>query len=148
MPLGRGACQQLFDEVLAREFGDYRYARLHRLTVDAYSLQHPAEYMRSAKSYAAHLTGIYAALERSDAAETNRVVQQWLNGMHVFPRPGNPPLHHRGALTVVHVYEAADGDEHVRRVREWALSTWNAWQAYHGLARQWVEQAAAHRTRA
>ena len=47
---GRAACQQLFDEVLAREFGDYRYSREHRLTVDVYSLQHPAEYMRSAKS--------------------------------------------------------------------------------------------------
>jgi len=37
--------------MIAREFGDFRYAREHRLTVDAYSLQHPDEYMRSAKSY-------------------------------------------------------------------------------------------------
>jgi len=67
VPNGREACQRLSDEILAREFGDYRYARMHRLTVDVYALQHPAEYMRSAKSYAAHLTGMYAALKEGGA---------------------------------------------------------------------------------
>jgi hypothetical protein len=62
----------LFDEVLSREFGDYRYAREHRLTVDAYSLQHPAEYMRSPKSNAAHLTGMYAAFAGGGTAQVNR----------------------------------------------------------------------------
>ena len=73
---GRAGCQQLCDEVLAREFGDYRYAREHRLTVDAYSLQHPDEYMRSAKSYAAHLTGAYVAfVRRADWWETRTLRQ-------------------------------------------------------------------------
>ena len=139
---GREACQKLFDEVLAREYGDYRYARMHRLTVDAYALQHPAEYMRSAKSYAAHLTGLYAALETDAMAETNRAVQQWLNGSHVFPRPDNPAPRQRGMLTVIHVHEAVDPDDHLRRVREWALSAWTAWHAYHHLARHWVGEAA------
>jgi hypothetical protein len=135
----------VFDEILAREFGDYRYARLHRLTVDAYSLQHPAEYMRSAKSYAAHLTGMYAALELNAAAGTNRAVQEWLNGPRALPRPGEPPAQQRGGLTVIHVYEAADFEDHLRRVREWALSTWEAWRAYHHLARQWIDDATANR---
>ena len=105
---GREACQRLFDEVLAREFGDYRYARMHRLIVDIYSLQHPAEYMRSAKSYAAHLTGMYAALEECGAAETNRTVQQWLNGPKAFPRPDDPAPRQRGVLTILHVHGAID----------------------------------------
>jgi hypothetical protein len=54
----------LFDEILARELGDFRFGRLHRLAVDAYSLQ---------------------------------------NGR----------------------------------------STWNAWSAYHDLAREWIERARA-----
>jgi hypothetical protein len=115
------------------------------LTVDVYALQHPAEYMRSAKSYAAHLTGIYAALAQSGAAETNRAVQQWLNGPHLFPRPGEPAPQHRGELTVVHVHAATDPADHLGRVREWALSTWQAWHDYHQLARHWVEQATADR---
>jgi hypothetical protein len=138
---GRDACQRLFDEVLAREFGDFRYGRIHRLTVDSYSLQHPAEYMRSAKSYAAHLTGTYAAIETGDAADVNRAVQHWLNGVKTFARPGEPAPRARGALTIVHVHAAADHDDHVRRVREWAQSTWQAWRDYHSLARQWIEQA-------
>ena len=145
LPHGREACQKLFDEVLAREFGDYRYARMHRLTVDTYALQHPAEYMRSAKSYAAHLTGTYAALEMGASADINRAVQQWLSGSKVFPRPDNPAPRQRGPLTIIHVHEAVEPDDHLRRVHEWALSAWEAWRAYHHLARQWVEQATANR---
>ena len=143
MRQGREACQKLFDEVLAREFGDYRYARMHRLTVDVYALQHPAEYMRSAKSYAAHLTGMYAALETAATAEINRAVQQWLNGPKGFPRPDVPAPRQRGVLTIVHVHEASAPEDHLRRVQEWAQSVWEGWRAYHHLARQWVEQATA-----
>jgi hypothetical protein len=142
-PQGREACQTLFDAVLAKEFGDYRFARMHRLTVDVYALQHPAEYMRSAKSYAAHLTGMYAALELGASAEINRAVQQWLNGSKGFSRPGNPAPRQRGALTISHVFEAVEPDDHLRRVHEWAQSVWDAWRAYHDLARRWVAEATA-----
>lgn len=140
---GLAGCLRLFDEILAREFGDYRYAREHRLTVDVYSLQHPAEYMRTAKSYAAHLTGLYAALERDDTAEVNRAVRRWLDGPKTFRRPGNPGPQQRGTLTIVHVHEAGEPQDHVRRVREWAQSAWEAWRDYHHLARQWIEEATA-----
>jgi hypothetical protein len=117
---------------------------MHRLTVDVYSLQHPEEYMRSAKSYAAHLTGLYAAHEGGGAAETNRAVQQWLNGGVVFPRPGHPASQQRGVLTILHVHDAVDPEDHVRRVRDWAQSTWHAWRDYQHVAREWVEQATAN----
>ncbi len=138
---GRAGCQKLFDELLARQFGDYRYFREHRLTVDAYSLQHPAEYMRSARSYAAHLTGIHAALENNDTAATNRAVQQWLSRTKSLTRPGHPPPLQRGTLTIAHVHEARDPDDHVRRVREWAKSTMEAWRHFHNLAKQWIVEA-------
>ena len=77
---GRAGCQGLFDEVLAREFSDYRYVREHRLTVDVYSLQHRDQYMTSAKSYAAHLTGISTVLECGSTKEMNRSIQKWLSG--------------------------------------------------------------------
>jgi hypothetical protein len=138
---GRAGCQEVFDEVLAREFGDYRYAREHRLMVDAYSLQHPDEYMRSAKSYAAHLTGAYIALEYGSVAEANRAVLRWLNGSTALQRPEQPAAGQRGTLTILHVHEAADPDDHVRRVREWAESVWAAWQAYRPIAKQWTDEA-------
>lgn len=143
---GREGCQELFDAVLAREFGDYRYGRLHRLTVDAYSLQHPDEYMRSAKSYAAHLTGAYAALELDATADINRAVQRWLGGANVFPRPDTPAPRQRGTLTIVHLHAATDPEQHVQRVREWAASAWDAWRNYHQVAREWVQQATGGHT--
>jgi len=138
---GRAACRRLFDDVLAREFGDYRYAREHRLMVDAYSLQHPDEYMRSAKSYAAHLTGMYGAFGDLVAAEVNRAVQQWLNGRRALDRPGQPGPGRRGTLTVEHVHAAGEPEDHVRRVREWARSTWEAWADYHPFAKRWIDEA-------
>ena len=71
---GKSGCRGLFEEILAREFSDYRYGKIHRLTVDAYSLQHPEEYMRSGKSFVAHLTGMSAALESADALTINQIV--------------------------------------------------------------------------
>jgi hypothetical protein len=144
---GRAGCQQLFDEVLAREFGDYRYAREHRLMVDAYSLQHPDEYMRSAKSYAAHLTGAYVAIEHGAVAEANRAVLRWLNGSTSLQRPDQPAPRQRGSLTILHVHVATDPDDHVRRVREWAESVWAAWGAYRDIAKQWTDDALAGQQR-
>lgn len=141
VPDGRDSCQRLFDEVLSREFGDYRYAKLHRLTVDTYSLQHPEKYMRSGKSFVAHLTGMCAAVEDGDAMAVNQAVQQWLNGPRAIERPQEPPPRQRGHLTIVHLHTAADADEHVSRVREWARSAWTAWSAHHQLARQWIGEA-------
>jgi len=36
---GSEGCHALFQELLARDFGDYRYGRVHRLMVDAYAVQ-------------------------------------------------------------------------------------------------------------
>jgi hypothetical protein len=138
---GGAGCQTLFDEVLAREFSDYRFGRLHRLTVDAYSLQHPAEYMRSGKSYVAHLTGMCAAMEMEDATAVNGTVQQWLNGTRSVERLDEPPPGERGSLTVLHVHTASTPDQHLTRVQEWARSTWDAWENYHDRARQWIARA-------
>jgi hypothetical protein len=143
VPQGEQNCQTLFDEVLAREFGDYRYARLHRLTVDVYSLQHPERYMRSGKSSAAHLTGTYAALEGGVVDSINHKVQQWLNGAKAFDTPDPPSPRQRGELTITRVFGARDPDEHLRRVREWADCTWAAWKPHHELARQWIDRAKA-----
>lgn len=139
---GRAGCAGLFDEILVREFGDYRYGRVHRLTVDAYSLQHPDKYMRSGKSFAAHLTGMCAALEHAeDAPAVNQRVQKWLSTNPAVARPAQLPSP-RGSLTVAHVHAAADADEHVRRVRQWARDVWAAWAEHHALARRFIAEAA------
>jgi hypothetical protein len=49
----RQKCQEIFETILTKEYSDFRYAKAHRMTVDAYCLQHPDIYMVSPKSFAA-----------------------------------------------------------------------------------------------
>ena len=137
---GRVGCQRLFEEALVLDYSDYRYAKAHRLLVDAYSLQHPDTYMRSGKSFAAHLTGMRAALEHEDQQAINQAAQQWLNGAQRIDKPARLP-EQRGDLTITHIRGALDAEDHNRRVREWARSVWEAWAEYHELARQWISEA-------
>ena len=133
-------CLRLFEEILAREFSDYRYGRIHRLTVDTYSLQHPDAYMRSGKSFAAHLTGMCAALEYEDTLAINQAAQKWLSTNPKIEKPAHVP-EQRGNLTIVYVHSAADAEEHTKRVREWARDVWSAWFEHHSLARQLIVEA-------
>ena len=74
------ACWALFGELLAREYGDPRYRRVHRTTVDAYAAQHPgvAE-RRSVGSVAVHLGGLLLVLDEGVPSEH---VTAWLRRMH------------------------------------------------------------------
>lgn len=137
---GRAGCLRLFEEVIALEFSDYRYGRIHRLTVDAYSLQHPDKYMLSGKSFAAHLTGMCAALEYDDAPVLNRAVQRWLGTNPRVEKPARLP-EFKGGLTITYIRGASDAEEHTRRVREWAQEVWAAWSEHHALARRLIAEA-------
>ena len=139
---GKAGCLKLFEEILAREFSDYRYGKLHRLTVDAYSLQHPDAYMRSGKSFAAHLTGLCAAFEYEDTLAVNQEVQQWLSTNPKVEKPAQLP-EQRGDLTITYLHSAGDAGEHIQRVREWARNIWGAWSEHHALARQLIGEATA-----
>ena len=61
------ACTVHVTEVLARDYGEYRYPQVHHLIVDTYMAQHPG-YSTAAgrRSVAAHLVGLYCMLEMSD----------------------------------------------------------------------------------
>ena len=133
-------CKEHFDEILAKEFSDYRYARIHRLTVDTYSLQHPDPYMISAKSFAAHLTGMCCAMEHENDRDLMRTLQQWLNGKREDLE--KPPLSEDlGELTIAHIIDADNAAEHEKQVAEWAADVWSAYAVHHDLARDWIEMA-------
>ncbi|HSS21554.1 MAG TPA: DUF5946 family protein [Pyrinomonadaceae bacterium] len=144
---GAAGCLKLFEEILAREFSDYRYGKLHRLTVDSYSLQHPDAYMRSGKSFAAHLTGMYAGIESEDPLGLNQVVQKWLSANPKIEKPVHIP-EERGLVTITYVYDAVDAEDHIKRVREWAEDVWRAWSAHHDLAKHFIEVATSETKKA
>jgi len=141
-PGGAAGCQAIFDELLARDFSEPLYFRVHRLLVDTYCLQHPERYCKSAKSLAAHLVGLCSILERgASRAVGEEALRRWLDGKSPIEKPELPAQ--RGELTVADVRGAATPEAHAAAVERWARSTWQAYSTLHGVARQWLEQALA-----
>ena len=132
-------CHDLFQKTIEKEFANVLYGKNHRLNVDAYALQHPDQYMKSSKSYAAHLTGACVFFEYDNDRDLLRTLQQWLSGNKQLDKP--PLLDFFGDLRITHVIQAETPPDHARLVTEWAASAWEAYAPQHKVARQWVEQA-------
>ncbi len=133
-------CWAVFGEVLAREYSDITYARYHRITVDAYALQHPGgPSRRSIQSVAVHLISLYLILENSVTMhEATRFIQKATRHKNMFFKltpPENP-----GSLTIVDVWQAADGLEHGKVVKKWADCVWAAWKDHHHQIKVWSER--------
>ncbi len=141
---GTEGCQRLFEAIGLREYEDMRFARHHRIVVDVYALQHPDRYGRSAKSFAAHLTGLSAWLEdETSAPSVNAAVQRWLSGPSPIEKPQLPARY--GAVTIGELVGAEDPVRYGEVLRRWARTTWDAYGALHGTAREWI--ATAQRSR-
>jgi hypothetical protein len=132
-------CWALFGEVVAREFSDFRYARVHLLTVDAYALQHPGSPSpQTIQSVAIHLISLYLVFERRyDLQRATKAMQHAASHKPQF-RWLDPPTS-LGDITVVDIHQARDPAEHVERVEAWAKAIWNVWEAHHETVRLWAE---------
>ena len=103
------ACWAVFGEIMAREFSGPEFFACHRLTVDAYMVQHQVQTTRASRqSLWVHLAGL------------------------------KPPAG-RLSLTVVHLRDAAELNVHARRAREWAAAVWEHWGEHHGAIESMVQ---------
>lgn len=143
---GSEGCQRLFESIGLREYDDMRFARYHRIVVDVYAMQHPDRYGRSAKSFAAHLTGLCAWSEgEADVTSVNASVQRWLSGPSPIDKPPLPPSY--GAVTIRELVDADDPLRYGEVLRRWALSTWDAYAPLHATARAWIATSLARGSR-
>jgi Family of unknown function (DUF5946) len=134
-------CWTIYCEVLAKEYSDYRFGRVHRLTVDTYAVQHPGKpERRSIQSVAVHLIGLHLSLELefdNRRAVKMRQAAADRSSSFVWLDPPEP----LGSMTIVDVHRAGDNpQEHKRLVNEWARSTWAAWRKHHPKVRQWASE--------
>ena len=122
----------------SREYSDRRYWPVHRLTVDAYAVQHPGKPSpQTIQSVAVHLISLYLVLERDcDPDEATNAMQQATTCKQRFAWL-KPPAS-LGEGTVVYVRDAKNPAEHKERVREWARSAWEVWSAHHETVRRWA----------
>ena len=131
-------CWQAYGEVLAREYSDPAYGRLHRLTVDSYAVQHPGQQSpQTIQSVAGHLIGLCQVLERGKShAEAVKAIDLVTKrkGHYVWLDP--PPS--MGAITVADVRTAQSAEAHLAMVQRWAESAWEAWGRHHDQIRWWI----------
>ncbi|OJV94437.1 MAG: hypothetical protein BGO39_22015 [Chloroflexi bacterium 54-19] len=129
-------CWQIYTELTARIVPDMT---VRGLLADTYMVQHPGVSSRQAiQSVVRHLMGLCCVLEMNLSFERAVVVMKkapvaeftWLE----------PPTF-LGPLTVVDLARAFEETIQPDLVREWALTTWQAWGIYHGVVRSWVEKA-------
>lgn len=137
-------CWAAFNTVLAREFGDLAYGRVHRHTVDVYTVQHPgSDGRRQRQSVALHLVGLCHWLEHDlDVATLNQATQRLAAERREWPWL-EPPSSYR--VTVLDVLAARDGAAHVGLVRDWATDVWSSWASHHALVREWAAEALSAR---
>ena len=137
--LSSPACWRAYGELLAREYQDPRYMRVHRLTVDAYAVQHPGvDTPQSRNSVGIHLSRLLLFFERGWPIERANAAMLTITAKkHRYPWLVPPAG--SGPLTVRHPLAAATPDEHAVRVEQWAQSVWAAWAGHHGAVRMWCE---------
>ena len=107
-----------------------------RLTIDVYCLQHPERYCVSAKSLAAHLTGLCWALEHGINEGGLRELQRRLDSRRDLVKPPIPADH--GKLTVADIAGVAGPGEYAPALDRWARSTWAAYADLQQTARAWI----------
>ncbi len=133
------ACWARAGDVLAREFGEYDYPPVHRLTVDAYMAQHPGgEVPGAVRSVAIHLMALHLVFERGYSLNATD------QAMRVLARRDQPLVHlprpeSLGPLTVLEVVGAPSVEQHTERVWLWARSVWSAWHPQHATIRAWCQ---------
>ncbi len=139
-------CWSIYGEVLAREYSDRAYFEVHRLTVDAYAVQHPGSKDRqSIHSVGVHLARLCLFLEHglSPDKANEAMLEIGKNKQSFFYL--NPPKS-LGSITASDVYAVDSVEKHRAMVREWAQCAWDAWEIHHATIRKWLPNKTLHRT--
>lgn len=125
------ACWAAYGDVLAREYTDPAlFQQSHRLTVDAYALQHVGDMAdrRLVQSVWIHLASLHAVFDLGFPHDRATRMLGRLAGQD-FGKPALPT--NLGALTVKHVLAGPLGEHH-ERVEAWARTAYASWAHLHG----------------
>jgi hypothetical protein len=131
-------CWAAFGRVLAREYSDPLLLPVHRLTVDAYAVQHPGVPSRqSIQSVGVHLVRLCLFLEHNLAPEQANAAML-AAARHKSRTHWLAPPSDLGPLTVADVDAAGSVEAHMATVRRWASQLWQVWAPHHAVVRSWA----------
>ena len=123
---------------------EIRIVAVHRLALDTYCMQHVETYCESAKSYAAHLTGLCCGVEHPGDQKLYWQIARWLEGPATIEKPA--VLDARGRQTISTIVNLSN-DTFRTAVRQWASSVWVAYESQQYLARTWLAEVLRHASR-
>ena len=124
--MSSAGCWAAYGDVLAREYADRAlFAASHRLTVDAYAVQHPGDPSdrRAVQSVWLHFAALDAVFAQGATHDAARTVLQNLAGRTFPALPVMPTM----PLTVADVV-GTDAALHSASVELWARSAYQAWK--------------------
>ncbi len=132
------ACWAAFNTVIAREFASPDLMPIHRLTVDAWAVQHPGDGSRRAiQSVGLHLARLWVQLDRGLAGEAANAAMLAFAARKA-DLPELPSRSHY-AVTVADVVESEAPAAHRAAVQRWAEAVWADWSDQHDFIRRWAE---------
>lgn len=131
------ACWAAFNTVMAREYTDPGLMTVHRLSVDAWAIQHPGDGSRRAiQSVGLHLSRLMVQFEQGlEGTAANAAMLRFAARKATLPEL---PLRERYSVTVADVVGAVDPEAHRAAVRRWAEATWADWSDQHDFIRRWA----------
>jgi len=146
-------CWQAFNNLLAHERTQWNYPDVHRLIVDAYSVQHPQNFPlqkelgiaprfieASVQSVAIHLIALYFALgQKKELKEIAKLMGQVLSsGIELIPLIPPSSL---GKLTIVDAPLTYSLEEYSAFAWKWAKDAYDSWSVHHPQIEAWVKKA-------
>lgn len=131
------ACWAAFGEVLSTEYSNPKLLPVHRLSVEAFAVQHPGDGSRQAvHSVGLHLARLYMQLEtKLTPAQANEFMLRAGRRKAELPALDPPDTF---KLTVAQVAPLSGTSAHEETVRKWAMSAWNDWGHVHDFVRRWA----------
>jgi hypothetical protein len=134
------ACWSAFGHILAAEYSNPDLMAVHRLSVDAFAVQHPGGESRQAiQSVGLHLARLQFQLEHGPQPdEANAFMLRIAARKHTLPRLA-PPAGYR--VTTADVAPVAGTGEHEEAVRKWAEDAYQCWAHAHEFIRAWAWQS-------
>ena len=133
-------CWAAYGEVLAREYSTPALMPVHRLSVDAYAVQHPGDGWRPAvQSVGLHLARLLLQLDHGLAGPAANAVM-----LELGKRKAELPrlqTHRAPALTVADVVCARSVPAHLSAVQGWAEAAAEQWAEHRDSIRRWAEPA-------
>lgn len=119
-----GGCWDIYLQILAKEFSDPAWFKVHPLTVSAFFAQHPGKTPKQTRLLCMHLATLYLVLDKNISCNDVPKLQSILAKSQALQLavPG-----FLGSITVQDVLSAQTFVEHEALVLEWSQQVWNAW---------------------